>query len=60
METDVMIQNLRALAEKHKDDKVYTFETRWTDVCKDVANRLEEQEQKIAELTKAVNELSDQ
>ena len=42
MSTDVMIKQLRALAEKHKQDKVLTFETRWSDLCTDVANRLEE------------------
>ena len=52
MDTDVMIQQLRSLAEKHKDDKISTFETRWSDLCTDVANRLEEQENMISVLRK--------
>lgn len=42
MSTEEMINALRALEEKHKDDKVSTFDTRWADVCHDTANRLEE------------------
>ena len=57
MDTDVMIRQLRALAEKHKKDNVFTFDVNWADVCRDVANRLEEQEQKISELTRVISSL---
>lgn len=42
MDTERMIRELRRLSEKHKDDRVYTFETNWSALCRDVANRLEE------------------
>ncbi len=42
MDTEVMIRELRRLAEKHKNDHVYTFATNWSILCFDVANRLEE------------------
>lgn len=41
MDTETMIRELRNLQEKHKDDRVFTFGTRWADVCRDVADRLE-------------------
>ena len=53
METETMIRELRNLQEKHKNDQVFTFGTRWTDVCRDVANRLEELVAENAELKKA-------
>lgn len=37
-----MIIELRSVAEKHKNDKLYTFDTNWYALCTDVANRLEE------------------
>lgn len=37
-----MIRQLRALAEKHRNDRVDTFATNWSCLCSDVANRLEE------------------
>lgn len=42
METEVMIRELRRLAEKHQNDIVGTFATNWSLLCRDVANRLEE------------------
>ena len=42
METERMINELKRLAEKHKNDKVFTGEVRWSELCTDVANRLEE------------------
>lgn len=42
MDTEVMIRELRILAEKHKDDALYTFATNWSMLCTDVADRLEE------------------
>ena len=42
MDTEQMIRELRYLENKHKDDRVCTFGTRWADVCHDVANRLED------------------
>ena len=38
MDTEVMIAELRHLEEKHKNDKVYTFDTNWSLLCYDVAN----------------------
>ena len=42
IKTEQMIRTLRYLAEKHKDDKVGAGETRWSDLCSDIADRLEE------------------
>lgn len=42
MDTEKMIRELRMLSEKHKNDRVDTFEINWSILCKDVANRLEE------------------
>ena len=42
MDTDRMIRELRRLAKKHENDKVYTGENNWSQMCTDVANRLEE------------------
>ena len=52
MDTDDMIRELRRLAEIHKNDRVGTGETRWDLLCSDVANRLEEQQNTISNLTK--------
>ena len=41
MDTETMIRELRRLAEKHKDDVVHTGQNNWSDMCTDVANRLE-------------------
>lgn len=45
-----MIKELRRLEEKHKNDKVDTFENNWSAMCHDVANRLEEQQIEINKL----------
>lgn len=37
-----MIFELRRLAKKHENDKVFTGQNDWSQMCKDVANRLEE------------------
>ena len=42
MDTERIIRELRRLSEKHKDDRVDTFSTDWSLLCRDVANRLEE------------------
>lgn len=41
MSTQKMINELRRLQNKHKMDFVYTGDIRWSDLCRDVANRLE-------------------
>lgn len=46
METEQMIRLLRRLEKEHQNDVVYTFQIRWADVCHDVANRLEELNEK--------------
>ena len=53
METTEMINQLRKLEDEHKNDKVMTFDTNWSLVCHDVANRLEEL------LEQAKNKISD-
>ena len=42
MQTRQLIDSLELLAERHKDDKYYTFETRWIDVLKAVIDKLKE------------------
>ena len=42
MTTELMINELRRLSEKHKNDRVSTCKTRWSDLCRDVSKRLEE------------------
>jgi len=42
VKTEEMICELRRLEEIHKNDFVGTFETNWSLMCHDVANRLEE------------------
>lgn len=50
MDTERMIRELRRLAEKHKNDVVYTGQNNWSQMCTDVANRLEEQQKEINKL----------
>lgn len=50
MRTEEMIKELRRLEEKHKNDRVDTFENNWSAMCHDVADRLEEQQLEINEL----------
>lgn len=42
MDAERMIKELRYLQNKHENDFVPTFSVRWSDVCRDVANKLEE------------------
>ena len=42
MNTESMIRELRRLYELHKNDKVDTFATNWSALCRDVADKLEE------------------
>ena len=37
MRTDVMINQLRNVAKKHENDKLFTFDTNITQMCIDVA-----------------------
>lgn len=53
MTTENMVRELRNIADKHKKDFVGFGEIRWSDLCTDVANRLEEQAKEIAYLTNA-------
>ena len=50
METEKMINELRNVAKKHENDKLNTFDTNITAMCTDVANKLEELNNKIIEL----------
>ena len=43
----MMIAELRRLSQIHKNDRVLTFETNWSQLCYDVANRLEELQAEI-------------
>ena len=52
MSTDDMIFELRRLYEKHKYDPVYTGETHWAWLCRDVADRLEELQNNVKRATK--------
>ena len=58
MNTERMIRELRHLEEKHKDDKVFTFETNWSLMCRDVANRLEEYENLVQDISVFISENS--
>ena len=42
MSTEDMIFELRRLYELYKNDPVYTAETNWAWLCRDVADKLEE------------------
>lgn len=53
MDTEKMIRELRAEAEKHKDDKVFTGQTNVSNMCHDAADRLEEQEYLINHMCNA-------
>ena len=44
MDTEKMIRELRAVAAKHADDQVFTGQLSISQMCQDVADRLEEQE----------------
>ena len=57
MDTERMIRELRRLAEKHKNDKVFTGENNWSLMCTDVANRLEEQNNEIKRLNDYIKQL---
>ena len=59
MDTEVMIAELRHLEEKHKNDKVYTFDTNWSLLCYDVANRLEELVKELEEAIKKKDDLQE-
>lgn len=58
MNTERMIRQLRHLEEKHKDDNVFTFETNWSLMCRDVANRLEEYENLMQDILAFIAENS--
>ena len=50
METSTMIRQLRRTAKKHENDKLRTFDTNISQMCTDVANRLEEIEAEKQEI----------
>lgn len=59
MDTDRMIWELRRLAKKHENDKVYTGENNWSLMCTDVANRLEELDKENKELKSKLENIMD-
>ena len=42
MNTETMITELKAVAEKHKNDKLFTFQTNITAMCGDIIPKLEQ------------------
>lgn len=42
MTAETMIAELKAVAEKHRNDKHFTFDTNITDMCEDVIPKLEQ------------------
>lgn len=60
MDTERMIRKLRRLAEKHKNDKVFTGENNWSQMCTDVANRLEERQKEIETLRNQIKILEEE
>ena len=50
MTNEVMIKQLRKLRDKHANDRVMTFDTNWSSLCGDVANRIEDLDREITEL----------
>ena len=59
MTTEVMIAELRRLYQIHKNDKVLTFETNLSQLCYDVANRLEELVKELEEAIKKKDDLQE-
>lgn len=57
MNTDRMIRELRRLAKKHENDKVFTGQNNWSQMCTDVANRLEEIDNENRQLKDKIREL---
>lgn len=57
MDTETMIAELRHLEEKHRNDHVFTFDTNWSLLCYDVANRIEELVKELEVTRKAKNDL---
>ena len=51
-------KELRLIQEKHKDDKVFTFEPRISDMAKDAADAIDEQ-QKFIDLIGTLNTCND-
>lgn len=52
MDTEAMIQQLEAVAEKHRKDKLNTFDTNITAMCEDVIPKLKQlKEYEDTELT---------
>lgn len=45
MNTETMITELRTVAEKHKNDKLLTFQTNITAMCEDIIPKLEQLEE---------------
>lgn len=60
METSTMIRQLRRTAKKHENDKLWTFDTNITAMCRDVANRLEQLDQENRKIrAKTIDEFVD-
>lgn len=57
MDTERMIRELRRLAKKHENDKVFTGQNNWSQMCTDVANRLEELNKENQELKSKIKEI---
>lgn len=59
MRTDVMINQLRNVAKKHENDKLFTFDTNITQMCIDSANRIEELYNGLIKLNENIESLID-
>ena len=59
MRTDVMINQLRNVAKKHENDKLFTFDTNITQMCTDSANRIEELYNGLIKLNENIESLID-
>lgn len=59
MRTNVMINQLRNVAKKHENDKLFTFDTNITQMCMDSANRIEELYNGLIKLNENIESLID-
>lgn len=59
MRTEVMINELRNVAKKHENDKLFTFDTNINQMCLDSANRIEELHNSLIKLNENIDSLID-
>lgn len=54
MNTERMIKELRNISEARKYDRVHTGQINWSNLCYDVANKLEELNNEVKRLTRVL------